>query len=144
MSNFCILFAKKCALLLNFVELLQIFTTFYPLFRRFFLALFTHTTHAANRHLFTDQKQICPREKPKKTAISPHFLNFKKFHLSIMLMCAILCHRYCGYLSASHVGPKFISTFSGTSSLMAPDISFSIHFACFSASCPGSSKTNSS
>jgi hypothetical protein len=63
---------------------------FAPLFRRFFLALFTQSTHAANRHLFIDQNRTSPREEPEKTAISPHFLNFKKFHFSIMLICAIL------------------------------------------------------
>jgi hypothetical protein len=55
----------------------------------FFLALFTQTPHAANQHLFIDQKQTCPPEEPKKTAISPHFLKFKKFHFSIMLICVI-------------------------------------------------------
>jgi len=62
---------------------------FAPLFRRFFLALFTQTTHANSRHLFIDQKQTCPKEKPNKSAISPHFLNFKKIHFSIILICAI-------------------------------------------------------
>jgi hypothetical protein len=54
----------------------------------FFLALFTQTTHATNQHPFIDQKQTIPQEEPKKTAISPHFLKFKKFHFSIMLICA--------------------------------------------------------
>jgi hypothetical protein len=56
----------------------------------FFLAPFTHTPHAARQHLFIDQKQTPPREETEKTAISPHFLKFQKFHFSIMLICAIL------------------------------------------------------
>ncbi|MDH4241670.1 MAG: hypothetical protein OEW48_19090, partial [Phycisphaerae bacterium] len=71
-------------------------TTFvnFPLYfckflHHFFLAPFTHTSHAANQHLFIDQKQTPPREEQKKTAISPHFLKFKKFHFSIMLICVI-------------------------------------------------------
>jgi hypothetical protein len=79
--------ARFCTLLSNFCNFLR---SFAPLFRRFFLALFTQTTHAANQHLFIDQKQTSPREETKKIAISPHFLNFKKFHLSIMLICATL------------------------------------------------------
>jgi len=63
---------------------------FAPLFHRFFLAPFTQSTYAASRHLFIDQKQTPLFEKHKKTAISPYFLKFKKFHFSFMLICAIL------------------------------------------------------
>jgi len=70
----------------NFCNILR---SFAPLFRRFFLALFTQTTHAVNRHPFIDQKETPPTEKHKKSAISPHFLIFKKFHFSFMLICAI-------------------------------------------------------
>jgi hypothetical protein len=78
--------ARFCLTLSNFCNFLR---SFAPLFRRFFLALFTQYAHANNRHLFTDQKQTCLKEKPEKTAISPHFSKFKKFHFSIMLICAI-------------------------------------------------------
>jgi len=45
-------FAKKRALLITFVKFLQISATFCTLFSRFYFALFTQTTHAANQHLF--------------------------------------------------------------------------------------------
>jgi len=86
MSNFCNFLQKKCALLITFVNFPLYFCTF---LHHFFLALFTQATQAANQHLFIDQKQTSPREEPKKTAISTHFLKFKKFHFSIMLICAI-------------------------------------------------------
>jgi len=88
--KFLQLFAKKCSLLITFVKFLQFSATFCTLFRRFFLAIFTQTTHATNQHLFLAQKQTSLREEPKKTAISPQFLKFKKFNFSIMLICATL------------------------------------------------------
>jgi hypothetical protein len=65
--KFLQLFAKKCALLLTFVKFLQISARFCTIFRRFFLAPFTHAPHAANQHLLIDQKQTSPREETKKT-----------------------------------------------------------------------------
>jgi hypothetical protein len=62
---------------------------FCHVFAPFFLALFTQTAHAANQHLFIDQKQTSPTEEPKKTGISPHFFIFKKLHFSFLLICAI-------------------------------------------------------
>jgi len=70
----------------NFCNFLRPFA---PLFRRFFLALFTQTTHANNRHPFIDQNRTPLGQESKKTAISPHFSKFKKFHFSSMLICAI-------------------------------------------------------
>ena len=90
MSNFCNFLqrsARFCTLLSIFCKFLR---SFAPLFRRFFLAPFTHVTHASNRHLFIDQNRTSLWEETKKTAIFPPFLKFKKFHFSIMLICAIL------------------------------------------------------
>jgi len=86
MLNFCNILHKKCALLHTFVNFQLYFCKF---LHHFILAHYTHTTHAANQHLFIDQKQTSQPEEPKKTWISPQFLKFKKFHFPIMLICAI-------------------------------------------------------
>jgi len=87
MSNFCNILQKKCALLTTFVNFPLYFCKF---LHHFFLAHFTQTPHAAIQHLFAAQKQTSTLEETEKTAIFPHFLKFKNFHFSIMLICATL------------------------------------------------------
>ncbi|MDH4240942.1 MAG: hypothetical protein OEW48_15395, partial [Phycisphaerae bacterium] len=83
-ATFC---TKSARFLTTFVNFPLYFCKF---LHHFFLAPFTQTTQATNQNLFAAQKQTSPREETEKTAISPQFLKFKKFHFSIMLICASL------------------------------------------------------
>jgi len=102
-----------------------------------------------------NSKPIKANSKPIQTQFKPNFPAHAGWPIKLMpaeaAITQILLHffpypfsLFTFHFSSSHVGPKFISTFSGTSSLIAPAISCSIHFACSSASEAGSSKTNSS
>jgi hypothetical protein len=85
--KFLQLFAKKVSAFVNFCQisdmLLHVFAPFFS------CPFYPYHPCCQSTSIYRLKTNIRAR-RTKKTAISPQFLNFKKFHFSIMLICVTL------------------------------------------------------
>ncbi len=82
-------FAKKRALLFTFVKFLLYFCTFLHHLLTFFSCPFYPNRPCCQSTSICRPKTNIPNRRTKKKRNFPTILNFKKFHFSIMLICAI-------------------------------------------------------